>query len=403
MTVDSYLVGSMKESIPLLARFVHTGRTNPQLQFFISFQRQSEELIRAEDHVSSVLAIQHIHTMDPELARIRRERYLAQKGKTEEASGKREGGNVDEDLVPSKSTTTTASNASVTNAKRGAKDEEEVIDLLDSDDDDEEVTSNISSKRPMSKRQDADAAIGVDAGHETKMTVSRHGGGDDDDDSVECLSGPIKAKPHKRSRTNHSTHICYLDESTKRLHDTHPQTIDNGHDGWIWAHCPSRNSASRTTPDVEGMAQEFQRMVSRESNATNITGRQVLDLAIKHNVKSGKWMIFHKETPALLWQQIRDAVLNGDFGHSAKISTTPSPAVFIICIYTPDFTDKTEVHRIRRAMHSIMDNGKYSLSFKPDCYTYLDINTGNRYKIPPTIYACGGKNDVECTTLRIKW
>ena len=116
----------------------------------------------------------------------------------------------------------------------------------------------------------------------------------DDDDEVQCLSS-VPSRPNNRPRlpsssSSNENHICYLDESTKTLHDTHPQIRDNdGH--WIWASNPNRAEYSFSN-DVNGMKREFERMKAMHADdLKKISIDMVLDLANRHEVLCGKWMV----------------------------------------------------------------------------------------------------------------
>ena len=75
----------------------------------------------------------------------------------------------------------------------------------------------------------------------------------------------------------------------------------------------------------------------------------------------------------------------------AKIATDPSPGndSRVICVYTKDFSDEADV---RRVLDELIDIGVVqrdqprSTPYKPDAYTYLDINSNNPYKIPASLY-----------------
>lgn len=139
---------------------------------------------------------------------------------------------------------------------------------------------------------------------------------DGDDDEVQCLSsGPsmprrfeddirreVCSKPNKRPRLPSSSsastdeHICYLDETTKTLHDTHPQIRDDTQKGlppplsWIWADNPNRGG--KLSNDVARMEREFESIKARHADdLKKITIDMVLDLASRHEVVCGKWMV----------------------------------------------------------------------------------------------------------------
>jgi len=226
----------------------------------------------------------------------------------------------------------------------------------------------------------------------------------DEDDEVQYLSSN-PSKPNKRLRLPSSSssenHICYLDESTKTLHDTHPQIRDeDGH--WIWASNPNRRGYSFLN-DVNGMERKFEVIKARHADdLKKISIDMVLDLAIHHEVLCGKWMLFRTSSggnnPAITWTKIRNAVFNNELGCTAKIKKkAEANGLFVICVYCRDFRDKPDVLRVRRALRAAIDDEK-ALYFKPDALTYLGINAGNPYGMKTTIYTCG-KDDPDCSTM----
>ena len=79
---------------------------------------------------------------------------------------------------------------------------------------------------------------------------------------------------------------------------------------------------------------------------------------------------------------------------------------YIVCIYCPDFTDKSDVLRVRQSLLrdvKIGENSMKPMYFKLDAFTHLNIyassgGSGGR-KMRTTTYDCGGSKDLDCTTL----
>jgi|SRR5688572_941652 len=79
-----------------------------------------------------------------------------------------------------------------------------------------------------------------------------------------------------------------------------------------------------------------------------------------HTERGGKWLIFiPRETVDGVWERIREAVEQGKFGGSAKVSTAkPRPAStdrssHVICVYTYDALDEADVRRIRSSLREL--------------------------------------------------
>lgn len=98
------------------------------------------------------------------------------------------------------------------------------------------------------------------------------------------------------------------------------------------------------------------------------------------------------------------AVAEGHLGTAAKVSTSPNKFEYCICVYTLDYRDTTDVWRVRHKLkelgaryllHSAFSHSSRCaylagfterLYYKPDVYTYLDIYSGNPWKISASRY-----------------
>jgi Bles03-like protein len=76
--------------------------------------------------------------------------------------------------------------------------------------------------------------------------------------------------------------------------------------------------------------------------------------------RPGKWLIFVSRSRIdVLWDVVRRAVEAGRLGHAAKVSTalpdpmSPDPKKHMICVYTGNEDDPTDVRRIRDALRQI--------------------------------------------------
>ena len=178
------------------------------------------------------------------------------------------------------------------------------------------------------------------------------------------------------------------------IRDTHPAAYSSG--GWIWVNDPTykqnQNSRVDCSEDVQGFITEFSTLGS------NYTHGQVVDLARKCGVLHGKWLIdISPDNVVKDWPLIRNAILQSKLASTAKISDT-SDNFHKVCIYCPNFDDKAEILRVRKAiLNDVGISRDSTLRFKLDAFTYLGIYAGGH--IRTTTYDCGGLNDLQCKTL----
>ena len=117
----------------------------------------------------------------------------------------------------------------------------------------------------------------------------------------------------------------------------------------------------------------------------------IVELAKKHNVLHGKWLLKVKsESASEVWPKIRSACIAGKLGSTAKISDQPENGTFVICAYSNNFNDREDVLRVRRAIHELGIYTKTALHYKPDAITLLDIYSGDMKGMRTTVYTCGG-------------
>lgn len=103
----------------------------------------------------------------------------------------------------------------------------------------------------------------------------------------------------------------------------------------------------------------------------------------------GKWMLFFPPGEATddAWTTIARETAAGRLGSSAKIAPTRNlddGEKSVCCVYVGDFGDKAEVRRVLLALQALGMN--VTSGFKPDVFTELELNTGNRWRLEPTLY-----------------
>jgi hypothetical protein len=76
--------------------------------------------------------------------------------------------------------------------------------------------------------------------------------------------------------------------------------------------------------------------------------------------RPGKWLIFVSRSRVdALWESVRRVVQTGRLGHAAKVSTalpdplSPDPKKHVICVYTADEDNPTDVRRVRDALRAL--------------------------------------------------
>ncbi|KAG9259908.1 UPF0696 protein C11orf68 homolog [Astyanax mexicanus] len=163
--------------------------------------------------------------------------------------------------------------------------------------------------------------------------------------------------------------------------------------GWISVLGPDHGPEY---PDVTGLQESWEKLLA---SGRQVTFQTIKELALNHNVLTGKWLI-HMDTGFKVdraWECIAKAVLDGKIS-SAKVSPRDanSEAKHVICAYNNNFADEEQVMQLDAAIRAA--GVKCSLSYKPDVYTYLGIYRNNKWKLCPTIYE--SKFDLECVPRR---
>jgi len=77
------------------------------------------------------------------------------------------------------------------------------------------------------------------------------------------------------------------------------------------------------------------------------------------SVRPGKWLIFVREHEVdTVWEKIALATEQGLLGDAAKVSTAKPRSDYdrkirVICVYTYDWKDEEDVHRVRQALREL--------------------------------------------------
>jgi len=104
----------------------------------------------------------------------------------------------------------------------------------------------------------------------------------------------------------------------------------------------------------------------------------------EHSENGGKWLIFVPLSLVdALWEEIRRATEEGKLGGSAKVATArpnpnaTNPYTKVICVYTYDWTDESDVKRIREELRQLGVTSKIPYKADQETYSGMYANRGN--------------------------
>ncbi|KAF4540921.1 uncharacterized protein LTHEOB_863 [Lasiodiplodia theobromae] len=187
---------------------------------------------------------------------------------------------------------------------------------------------------------------------------------------------------------------------------------------WFWVDNPYQSAHSKQDPDYQALMESGSRLLEdyrkkredlEKKNPSMRKGaitsklikdrqklkQQIAELARETHVVCGKWLIFPTwDDIPRLWKQVCLAVLANRLGPTAKVSTksiNKKDAYGVIIIYTRDCFDVSDV---RRVLLALVDIGLASdrddapkIWYKMDAYTHLQLDSGNEYNLPASLYS----------------
>ena len=117
--------------------------------------------------------------------------------------------------------------------------------------------------------------------------------------------------------------------------------------------------------------------------------------AKEKGIKSGKWMLFPSiDRVNEMWALVANAVAEGELGHAAKVAVDDGSGNNIerpIWAYTEDYTDRDNVKRVLEKLVGlglVSNKGDTKpIYYKADCFTHLDIMSGNEWGLRPSLYS----------------
>jgi hypothetical protein len=118
--------------------------------------------------------------------------------------------------------------------------------------------------------------------------------------------------------------------------------------------------------------------------------KSIVDLAKSKSMTNGKWMLFpFSNIVDETWRKVAKATLEGTLGCAAKVATDDgSGSLRLICVYTEDFADEEDVRRVVKKMQELdLIKSEQGIYYKCDAYTYLNIMSGNEYKLKASMYS----------------
>jgi hypothetical protein len=208
--------------------------------------------------------------------------------------------------------------------------------------------------------------------------------------SNECILllreyGLDKEKRENGYRITYVNGSIWWNSTTEFVKQYPPSTTTKYQCAWLAVASSDHKDDGFDGADPDRMAVKWYE-INKTWNQDEITKQVVCDLAKEFSVLSGKWMIFLDNSNVdKAWSIIAEATAAGKLGNYSKVSPYhPSDSEHVICIYTDDFTDESDVFRIRQ---SLTDLGfTEELNYKPDAYTYLGIYKDNKWNISPVVY-----------------
>ena len=156
---------------------------------------------------------------------------------------------------------------------------------------------------------------------------------------------------------------------------------------------------SKTKADTEArLATKAKAAVSRNVNiARKQLESDILTLARKKGVVSGKWMLFPQPQDVnRVWSLVAQATADGELGHAAKVATDDGSGdrARLICAYNEDYADEAGV---RKSLECLVRMGlveghepartNRGIYYKADAFTWLDIFSGNEWGLKPSMYS----------------
>lgn len=206
---------------------------------------------------------------------------------------------------------------------------------------------------------------------------------------------PQKAsKPRRHGPEPEAGESVVYDPAAERLdaflERTKPSVLSRADNvAWICVRSAAADAPEAESAEVLQACQaEWRKLVRRSHPSVS----DVDQLAAKHNVLSGKWMVF-SSGPSVDpdWARIARAAFGGKLGFVAKVSSRDpedEAGGHVIGVYTRDYSNREDVMRVRRALSDLGFTA--TLTYKPEIYTVLGIYPNNPHGLRPSVYSEAG-------------
>lgn len=166
-----------------------------------------------------------------------------------------------------------------------------------------------------------------------------------------------------------------------------PSRTPDTYAAWISVDRGRIPSPNAIPADVPALQRSFQAL----SEVGQVTTTSLDDIAKRHGVVVGKWLIFSNGMDDIdgLWAKVVRLLCTERRRGSAKVSTRKVDPAYqgnghVICVYVDDYTNLQDVMGLRDDLGRIGIHWK--IGFKPDSYTHLGIYSQNKWGIRPTRY-----------------
>ena len=158
---------------------------------------------------------------------------------------------------------------------------------------------------------------------------------------------------------------------------------------------PTYPTKSEQRPDELEQAWE-----DLEDSGQEVTMAKIVRLGNQFGYTTGKWVLHAESNYKIdnLWAYVATAVIQGQCGISAKVSSTndvdPRDGRNVICIYNNNFTNYNAVMDLEKQIRKA--GIKCQMKYKPCVYMALGIYNNNPWKLRPWIY----QSDFDVKTMR---
>jgi len=167
-----------------------------------------------------------------------------------------------------------------------------------------------------------------------------------------------------------------------------PSRVDWGGTDWLWAHAPTTQD-TKDTQDTQDTEQVVEKLFTRYNDGVGcksvakgaLGSRQLYDLAKElvqspdhpRASRSGKWLLTIQEGDVdRMWGIVQRGVQAELLGPLAKVG--PIGKVFLICVYTQDFTDDKDILRVLQQLVGLkLLRENKAIAYKADVITKLAI------------------------------